>query len=477
MKKPIYITTSIAYVNAEPHIGFLYELLAADVLKRYHQSIGHEVFLVTGTDEHGTKVAQAAAAAGQEPQAYVDQVAENFKALKDFGTEYDYFIRTTNLEHQQFVQEKWTKLVEAGVLQKKPYKGFYCSGCEAFKNESEIKDGKCVIHERDLEQIEEENWFLILSDNLKSGIKKFIEECVEPATRRQEVLNVLESGAYDEISVSRSREKLSWGVPVPNDNTQTMYVWVDALFNYLSALKINSKENYWPADIQIIGKDILKFHAIIWPALLLATGEELPKKLLVHGFINVDGKKMSKSLGNVVTPAALKERYGVEATRYLLFRQLSFYDDSNFSWDEFDALYNGELANGLGNLVARVIGLAKVIPTDDLASIHQWIEVHRRKQQAFFREILKRDRVDFQREVGGFVEGAEESLINRGDSFITRKLLWRETEKKSVEVRAVFNLVLELSFRLEPFMPETAKEIRRQLETLESKPLFPRLQK
>lgn len=456
MKKPIYITTSIAYINAEPHIGFLYELLAADVLKRYYQSVGEEVFLVTGTDEHGVKIAQAITASGKEAQAYADEVSGHFQALgQSFNVDFDYFIRTTNPEHKAFVQKKWAQLVERGALKKKTYSGLYCSGCEAFKTEAEIQDGKCAIHERELEKVEEENWFLTIDEPTKSRIKDWINSAIVPATRRQEVINVLESGAYDEVSVSRSRDKLTWGVPVPNDETQTMYVWVDALFNYISALSLNDKEDLWPADIQIIGKDILKFHAIIWPALLLATGYELPKKLLVHGFINVEGKKMSKSLGNVIAPTHLKERYGVEATRYLLFRQLNFYDDSNFAWTEFDALYNGELANGLGNLTARVIGIAKraglSLPVP--ASTHE-----------------KRENFDFATELE-----AVNKAVSTADQAITRDRVWEEPTAKTAVLAEIVASLMAAADRVAPFMPETAKEIRRQLTELDSRPLFPRL--
>ncbi len=235
-----------------------------------------------------------------------------------------------------------------------------------------------------------------------------------------------------------------------------MYVWVDALFNYISALAITGKENLWPADIQVIGKDILKFHAIIWPALLLATGYDLPTKLLVHGFINVDGKKMSKSLGNVITPQALADRYGIEATRYLLFRQLSFYDDSNFVWAELDALYNGELANGIGNLVARVIGIAKKLESPlnlDVATPEGSIEL------PDFGELLQR----------------ANAAISEADQIITREKLWENPCEKRDHLQAVIGQLLAAAQLLVPFMPETAQEIRRQLTELDSKPLFPRL--
>src|SRR3989344_5360729 len=301
-----FITTSISYVNAPPHIGHLLDLLAADVLKRHYQSLGDVVFFLTGTDEHGIKISQAATAAGKEPANYVKAVSDQFEQLgRDFNVDFDYFIRTTDPEHQQFVQAKWQQLESNGFLKKKKYSGLYCTGCEAFKTEGEIEGNKCSIHEKELERVEEENWFLTGITKHKSQITNWINQAVFPETRRQEVINVLESGAYDEVSVSRSKDRYGWGVPVPGDNNQVMYVWIDALFNYISALKINNREDLWPADIQIIGKDILKFHALIWPALLLACDYELPKKLLVHGFINVDGKKMSKSLGNVISPKQL----------------------------------------------------------------------------------------------------------------------------------------------------------------------------
>lgn len=455
--KKTYITTSIAYVNAEPHIGFLYELLAGDVLKRYHQSLGEEVFFLTGTDEHGIKVAQAAQTAGQEPQQFVDQVSKKFEQLgQDFNIDFDYFIRTTNPDHQKFVQEKWLQLEKAGVLEKKKYSGLYCSGCEAFKTEGEIEDSKCTIHEKALELVEEENWFLEIT-KYKSQITNWINESVFPESRRQEVINILESGAYDEVSLSRSKERYGWGVPVPGDESQIMYVWADALFNYISALEISGKTDLWPADIQIIGKDILKFHAIIWPALLLACGYELPKKLLVHGFINVDGKKMSKSLGNVIAPEQLIDRYGVEASRYLIFRGLSFDDDSNFTWTDFDRLYNGELANGLGNLVARIIGIGKKIGKFELPE-----QAATESETEFsFRVSLEKANV----------------LINEADGIITAEKLWENPSDKTTKLEEAVGCLLQATSHLTHFLPETALEIHRQLQALDSQPLFPRLDK
>ncbi len=454
--KKTYITTSIAYVNAEPHIGFLFELLSADVLARNSKLQGDETFFLTGTDEHGIKVAQAAEVAGKKPQEFTDELSTKFKELgAQFNIGFDYFIRTTNPEHKKFVQNRWGQLESSGELKKKKYTGLYCSGCEAFKSEGEVSNGKCTIHEKTLEKIEEENWFFLIGENAKKKIESWIDTAVYPETRRMEVKNVLRRGAYDEVSVSRSKERYGWGVPVPGDESQIMYVWVDALFNYISGLEINSKINLWPADIQIIGKDILKFHAIIWPALLLTCGYELPKKLLVHGFINVDGKKMSKSLGNVIAPKQLLERYGVDATRYLIFRQLSFYDDSNFTWEDFDRVYNGDLANGLGNLVARVVGLAKKIGNWKLPEIN--------KPQTT-------DNFEFQTQLD-----KANTLVNEADGIISTAKIWEDPAGKASELQKAVSNLLQAIRLLEPFMPETAVEIHRQLNTLDSKPLFPRL--
>ncbi|MCR4307215.1 MAG: methionine--tRNA ligase [Candidatus Berkelbacteria bacterium] len=455
--KKTYITTSIAYVNAEPHIGFLYELLAGDVLKRYYQARGKEVFLLTGTDEHGIKVAQAATASGKEPQEFVDEISKKFEQLgKDFNINFDYFIRTTNPEHKNFVQERWQQLEKAGVLKKKKYSGLYCPGCEAFKTEGEIESGRCSIHEKELEKIEEENWFLVITEEKKKKIEEWINSSVYPETRRQEAINVLKSGSYDEVSLSRSKERYGWGVPVPGDYSQIMYVWVDALFNYISALTINNQEDLWPADTQIVGKDIVKFHAIIWPALLIACGYQLPHKLLVHGFINSDGKKMSKSLGNVISPSQLTERYGIEASRYLIFRGLSFFEDSNFTWGDFDRLYNGELANGLGNLVARIVGIGKKIEKFEL------------QDQA--KDSVVAGEIDFKLSL----EQAN-SLINRADGVITTEKLWENPSEKVTKFEEAVRHLLDASSLLAPFLPETSKEILRQLKELDSKPLFPRL--
>lgn len=454
-----YISTSIAYINAEPHIGFLLELVSADVLARYHRQLGDDVFFLTGTDEHGAKVAQAAEKAGLETQQYADKVSEKFLNLtKDFNIGISQFIRTTDPEHVKHVKVAWQKLAEKKVLEKRSYTGYYCTGCEAFKTEREILDGKCTIHEAPVEKIEEENWFLLITPETKEKIKAWLP-AVRPVSKQNEILNILDD--YDSISVSRPKETLKWGIEVPNDPEQVMYVWVDALLNYITGIFTANKsvKETWQNQIQIIGKDILKFHAIIWPALLIALELPLPKQLLVHGFVNVEGKKMSKSLGNVITPAELRERYGVDGTRYLLLRQLSFYDDSSFSWAEFDAIYNGELANGIGNLVARVVGLLKRLnhPVKEVIS------------------VASNDLELFDFAGALTVINAE---IKGCDKAITEHKIWEniaEDKEKQEQLFAVAGKIAGIADLLEPFTPDTAQEIRRQLTELDPKPLFPRL--
>lgn len=455
VSKPIFITTSIAYINAEPHIGFLFELLAADVLKKQYQLAGEQVFLLTGTDEHGAKVARAAEDKNQDPQEYADQLSEKYRRLGgQFGIDFDYFIRTTEPKHQRFVQNCWRQLGKNGYLEKRTYTGFYCLGCEAFKTERELEEGNCLIHRQPVEKVTEENWFFLLT-KLKDKIQRWLSESViEPAGRLKEIRRLVEE--LEDVSFSRPIEKLSWGIPVPDDRSQVMYVWTDALLNYLSALEIVGRPELWPADIQIIGKDILRFHAAIWPGLLLALNRPLPKKLLVHGFIKVDGRKISKTLGNVITPRQLLERYkNPEAVRYLLFRQLPFFEDGNFVWLEFDALYTGELANGLGNLAARLIGLRS------LAKVNSKIA----------RTLSSKPSYDF----AALLNQANQSL-KEADRLISESRLWQGTEGKIATLDQATALFVQAVDLLEPFMPETAAKIRRQLIANEpAAPLFPRL--
>lgn len=358
-KKHLYVTTAIPYANATPHIGNAMDYLYADIWARYQKQNGSEVRFQAGTDEHGTKIAAKAAEAGMEPQAYVDTMYGNFQRLYGVvGADVTDFVRTTDLHHKAAVQFIWQKLEP--YLYKNTYEGWYCVGCESFVTDKEATEnnGVCPDHNQPYQRLSEENWFFKLSaftDRIREAIDKKRLQIV-PTFRQNEIVRLLDSGLQD-VSFSRPVKHLSWGVPVPGDPTQVMYVWMDALSNYLTVLGYPDTEgwrDYWPADVQVIGKDILRFHAAIWPAMLMALDVPLPKKLLVHGFINVGGAKMSKSVGNVVDPFEIIDNYGQDAFRYYFSRRVSTWEDGDFTWEKFEAAYNGELANDLGNLVSRV---------------------------------------------------------------------------------------------------------------------------
>jgi methionyl-tRNA synthetase len=357
-----YVTTSIPYVNADPHIGFAMELLYADVLARAARQRGDEVIFCTGTDEHGGKIAEKAAELKLTPKAYADQISKRFADLTEvLNVSNDRFIRTTDKGHEQRSQLVWKALKDQ--IYKGKYEGWYCTGDEAFFTETEVKanNGVCPNHNRPYEKIEEENYFFKLSaygPQIKTAIESG-EFQIVPETRRNEILSVLTSG-LDDISVSRPKEKISWGVPVPGDAHQVMYVWFEALLNYITVLGYPENKDFtefWPANVQVIGKDIIRFHAAIWPAILLGLGVPLPKMLYVHGFVTSGGKKMSKTLGNVIAPAEVVAKYGVDPFRYYFLRHVPSYEDGDFSWERFEAAYNNELANELGNAVSRTAAM------------------------------------------------------------------------------------------------------------------------
>jgi len=372
-----YITTSIAYANAAPHIGYAMEICQADVLARYHRMKSDDVFFLSGTDENGSKIKKTALEKKMDPQKFVDENSAKFQLLLDtLNISNNDFIRTTDKNrHWPAAQKLWNKLVESGDIYKSNYEGYYCVGCEAYLTEKDLVDGKCPNHQKAPEKIKEENYFFKLSK-----YSKIIQEKIEsgkleilPESRKNEILNVIKGGLKD-ISFSRPKKVLDWGVPVPNDETQTMYVWCDALTNYISALGYGDFDSnsplemgkgcvnfqkYWPADIHLIGKDILRFHAAIWPAMLLSAGLPLPKKIFVHGFITSGGQKISKSLGNTIDPFEVVDKYGMDALRYYLLKEIPSGGDGDFSFERFEEVYQTDLANGLGNLVSRTLTLAK----------------------------------------------------------------------------------------------------------------------
>ena len=358
-----YVTTPIYYVNAAPHLGHAYTTIAADVLARHHRQRGEDVFFLTGTDEHGEPVALAAEREGVSPQELADRNAERFRALApQLGASNDFFIRTSDAEHVAKVQEVLERVRANGHLYEGTYEGWYCPRCADFKTETEIAEGNtCPIHKIELTREHEHNWFFRLSAFQEPLERLYAErpDIVQPRSRYNEALSFIRGGLQD---VSLSRAKLRWGVPVPWDPEQVVYVWWDALLNYVTALSYarpgeDLTDRFWPATYQLIGKDILKFHTVYWPAFLMAAGLPAPEHVFVHGFLLMDGEKMSKSLGNVLDPFAVIDAYGADALRFYLLRDVSFGQDGSVSTQAFEERYERELANDYGNLASRTVAM------------------------------------------------------------------------------------------------------------------------
>ena len=357
-----YLTTPIYYVNSTPHIGHAYTTLAADILVRHHGQRGEDTFFLTGTDEHGSKVYRAAQDEGLDANVYVDQIAEKWREVPEkVGADIDFFIRTTDEGHKRFVQDFVQRIYDNGDIYEETYAGLYCVGCEAFKTEDELVDGKCPDHDTVPEWIEEKNYFFRLSKYQDALLKLYDErpDFVRPAFRRNEARSFIEGGLQD-FSLSRAGQ--AWGIPIPWDHGQVVYVWVDALINYLSALTYASpgddlRDRYWPHVHHLIAKDILRFHCVYWPALLLAAGYEVPRQIFVHGYLLLDERKIGKSLGNAIDPLELVDVYGADAVRYWATRSVQFGQDGSVSIDTLHERYERELGNDLGNLVSRTTAM------------------------------------------------------------------------------------------------------------------------
>lgn len=464
-----YITTSIPYVNSEPHVGFGMEIVMADVLARYVRSKGAPVLFVTGTDEHGGKIAEKANELNQSPQQFVDQVSQSFRDLtKLLNISNDRFVRTTDPGHEQRAQFIWRNLGKH--IYKSKYAGWYCTGCETFYSQLAVDENKgvCPLHNRRYEKLEEENYFFKLSE-FTALVKQAIESGslrVIPESRKNEILSVINKGLED-ISISRPKGKIGWGIAVPGDDSQVMYVWFEALMNYITVLgypEHGDFNKFWPANVQVIGKDILRFHAAIWPAMLMGLGLPLPKILYVHGFIDVDGKKMSKTLGNVVAPRDIVAKYGADTFRYFFMRHIPSYEDGDFSWERLEAAYNNELADQLGNAVSRTSAMISKYQSGIIGDIPR-----RGHDIAQYEQALEACRFDKAlEEVWEQVKGLNQ--------YIEETKPWELSEANDPDhLREVLAYMaaslLEISGLLAPFMPETAAKISAVFESGVLKPL------
>lgn len=466
--KSFYITTTLPYVNAEPHIGFAMEIIQADVIARYKKSQGHDVFFNTGTDEHGLKIYQAALSENKTPQSYTDDLAGKFKNLKTLLglSERLHFIRTTDGHHKKAAQEFWQLCDKAGDIYKKEYKVRYCVGCELEKTDSELVDGRCPIHpNRDLEIIEEKNYFFRFSKYGRRLLELYDDKSdfVLPGFRLNEIRALIDRGLED-FSISRLKEKMSWGVEVPGDPEQVMYVWFDALVSYISTIgwpdDMDNFNKYWPV-VQFAGKDQIRQQVAMWQAMLISAGLPPSKQIVIHGFINYEGQKMSKSLGNVIGPQEVVNEYGLDALRYLVTREFNQFEDTDISWDKIKIAYNAHLANGLGNLVSRIMKLAETYldaPVGQSRALTKDSEL-----------IAFLDKFEIQKAVNHIW-----GKIGELDAEIQQKKPW---ESKDEEV--ITDLVLKLSGianSLAPFMPETSNKIIDAIEKNKlAENLFPRI--
>ncbi|MAZ29687.1 methionine--tRNA ligase [bacterium] len=369
-----YITTTLPYVNADPHVGFALEMVQADMLARYWRLMGHEVFFNTGTDEHGQKIAEKADAAGEDRQAYVDHYAEQFNTLKDaLNLSYDSFVRTSSDAHKAAAQALWQRCVDNGYIDKKVYTGLYCVGDEMFLRESDLVNGRCPNHpDQDPVEIEEENYYFKLSE-FEDYLLEYLNDPTStvPEWQRQWAIDFVKGGLGD-LSISRPKSRVDWGVPVPGDDEHVMYVWFDALTNYISCLGWPNEEGnfatFWRKGetLQFAGKDQVRFQSIIWQAMLKAADLPATNQIFYHGFITSEGQKMSKSIGNVISPHDMVERYGTDAARYILLRHVHPTDDTDITWEKMDEWYTANLVNGLGNLTARIMKMAETHLDDSI---------------------------------------------------------------------------------------------------------------
>ena len=459
MSKSFYLTTTLPYVNADPHIGFALEMVHADILVRYRKLQGDDVFFNTGTDEHGQKIFEAAQKAGKAPQEYVDAYASKFRSLKEkLGLDSElHFIRTTDSHHVHAAEEIWRRCAAKGDIEKRTYKGLYCVGDEAFMKESDLVNGRCPNHPNmELVELEEENYFFLLS-KYQQPLLDYLSKAdvIVPAWRREEAIQFVSRGLED-FSISRVKEKMPWGIPVPHDDSQVMYVWFDALTNYISTLGWPEDTNgdfkkFWTNGevMQMAGKDQIRFQSIMWQAMLMSAGVKNTDRVLYHGFITSGGQKMSKSLGNVIDPIAIIDEYGADALRYFLARHIHPFDDSDFTMERFKEAYNADLANGLGNLAARIMQLAQ-------SNLEHPVQV---KFVPYPREFIQALNAFKLHEAAEYIASKIQALdqkINRTEPF---KVVKTDPERGKAIIEELVHELAALDLLLEPIVPETSRRI------------------
>ena len=457
--KKFYTTTAIAYPNSDPHVGFAYELVLADVQARWHRLKGEKVFFLTGTDEHGLKIQRAAEKVGLKPQQFVDQQVEKFKGLcKEWNISYDRFIRTTDSDHVKVSQAVFQKVLDTGDIYLGQYEGLYCVSCENYYTEKDLENGFCPVHKKPVENVKEETYFFRLAKYQKQLLEFFEKnpEFISPESRRQEIVNRVKEGLRD-LSVSRTSFK--WGIPLPNDPKHVQYVWFDALLNYYSATRAKKELNeYWPADVHNIGKDIAWFHCVIWPCMLFSAGIEPPKHVFIHGFINTEsGEKLSKTAGNALEPVALAKQFGVDQLRYFFLREIPFGQDGFFSSALLQARVNNELANGLGNLLNRSLTLAEKKLNGKITKQKTDLELEKQLNVPKIEKLMN-----------GFLfhQALTEifSFVAACNKYVNDQKPWEQGEKAAaVTLYNVVDALRVLAILLEPFIPQTSEKINAQL--------------
>lgn len=475
-KKTYYVTTPIYYPSANFHIGHCYTTIIADAIARYKRLSGYDVFYLTGTDEHGQKIQKKAEEASVTPQQYVDEIVANAKDLwKRLNISYDKFIRTTDKEHVECVQKIFKKLYDQGDIYKGEYKGLYCTPCESFWTESQLVDGKCPDCGREVNMVTEEAYFFKLS-KYQDRLVKYYEEnphFIEPATRKNEMINNFIKPGLEDLCVSRT--SFNWGIPVTFDDKHVVYVWIDALSNYISALGYLSNDDslfkkYWPADLHIVGKEIVRFHTIIWPIMLMALDVPLPKMVFGHGWLVIDGGKISKSLGNYKDPRDYIDSYSVDAVRYFVLREVPFGSDGNFSEEALINRTNGDLANILGNLVNRTIGMAN--------KYFDGVVENSRVTQDIDNELIK-EALELKQKVEQNMNSLEVSkalenifdLLRSCNKYIDETTPWvlaKDETKKDRLKTIIYNLIESIRIAavfLQAYLPDTAESIFRQINT------------